>query len=64
MRKIQEYVLIRRTLGREVEEAVELHLRNGWELYGTPFYTASSYCQAMIRYAEEKSKSGTVPFIG
>ena len=59
MRKVVDYIILcsesRGTLRKEVVEK----LKEGWELYGTPYVSPlSNHYQAMVLYGPEVDKIG------
>lgn len=62
--KIQQYEILQYSTPEELESNVMLYLKDGWQLYGSPFsivetkhpgydqdsYDVHSVCQAMVKY--------------
>lgn len=49
-RKVINYKILGEEKSDELEEEVFLHLKNGWELYGFPYWTGSYHRQALVLY--------------
>ena len=49
MAKTKGYTIIVDECHENVEDAVWVLLRKGWELHGAPFVRLDKFCQAMIK---------------
>jgi len=61
MEKIIEYDLVTAGSATDLKKAVNSYLKNGWELFGSPFSCERSLCQAMINKDRSEAKSGDLP---
>lgn len=55
MEKVPDYKLAAVKKPETLEALVNEFLKDGYELYGSPFCSADRYCQAIVKYG----KSGT-----
>jgi hypothetical protein len=61
MEKIIEYNLATAASAPDLQKAVNSNLKDGWELFGSPFSHQGYVCQAMIKNDRSEAKSGDVP---
>lgn len=49
-RKVVGYKILGEKNSDELEEEVLVYLKNGWELYGFPYWTGTFHRQALVLY--------------
>ena len=59
--KDHEYDLVTAASATDLKKAVNSNLKDGWELFGSPFSCERSLCQAMINKDRSEAKSGDLP---
>ena len=57
MKKITSYTLVSSANAMEIPKAVEAKMKEGWELYGSPFVSQNAFHQAMVK-SEIKNPGG------
>ncbi|MDR1911472.1 MAG: DUF1737 domain-containing protein, partial [Helicobacteraceae bacterium] len=57
VKKIIDYTLECRPTASGLATAVTKATCNGWQPYGNPFATNAEFCQAIVKYEEDKEQT-------